>query len=149
MLHSRHLRGSGGFRVLFFLPYVIPFVAGVLIWRDMLNVDSGWVNGFLRVIGIGKPPDWLQDPTWIYSGLVIMGIWGDRGRDHRLPGRPQGHPDRALRRRPDRRRGRLGTRSATITIPMISPVIFYTLVLARRRGAPVLPRPARAQERDR
>ena len=49
MLHSRHLRGSGGFRVLFYLPYVIPFVAGVLIWRDMLNVDSGWVNGFLRV----------------------------------------------------------------------------------------------------
>ena len=36
-----------------------------------------------------------------------------------------------------------------ITIPMLSPVIFYTLVLGRRGGAPVLPRPARAQERDR
>src|SRR6187402_2060428 len=75
MLHSRHLRGSGGFRVLFYLPYVIPFVAGVLIWRDMLNVDSGWVNGFLGVIGIDKAPDWLQDPTWIYFGLAMMGIW--------------------------------------------------------------------------
>ena len=32
MLHSYHLRGSGIFRALFFLPYVVPFVAGVLIW---------------------------------------------------------------------------------------------------------------------
>ena len=45
MLHSRHLRGAGSFRVLFFLPYVVPFVAGVLIWRDMLNPDSGWIDG--------------------------------------------------------------------------------------------------------
>src|SRR6476661_5395060 len=62
MLHSRHLRGSGGFRVLFYLPYVIPFVAGVLIWGGMLNQDSGWINGFLEAIGIAHPPAWLEDP---------------------------------------------------------------------------------------
>ena len=44
MLHSYHLRGSGIFRVLFFLPYVVPFVAGVLIWGGMLNPDTGWLN---------------------------------------------------------------------------------------------------------
>src|SRR5437868_2565697 len=33
LLNSRHLRGSGLFRVLFFMPYVVPFVAGVLIWQ--------------------------------------------------------------------------------------------------------------------
>ena len=48
MLHSRHLRGAGAFRVLFFLPYVVPFVAGVLIWRGMLNPRPGWINGFLQ-----------------------------------------------------------------------------------------------------
>ena len=37
MLHSRHLRGAGAFRVLFFLPYVVPFIAGVLIWGAMLS----------------------------------------------------------------------------------------------------------------
>ena len=40
MLHSRHLRGAGAFRVLFFLPYVVPFVAGVLIWGGMLTSDT-------------------------------------------------------------------------------------------------------------
>ena len=51
MLNSRHLRGSGIFRVLFFLPYVVPFVAGVLIWGGMLGADTGWVNGFLEASG--------------------------------------------------------------------------------------------------
>ena len=41
-------------------------------------------------------------------GLVIMGLWGIGGRDDRLPRGPPGHPDRALRRRADRRRRRLG-----------------------------------------
>ena len=76
MLHSRHLRGAGGFRVLFFLPYVVPFVAGVLIWGGMLNQDSGWINGVPRGDRDRAPAGWLEDPTWIYPGLVIMGIWG-------------------------------------------------------------------------
>ncbi len=44
LLHSRHLVGSGAFRVLFFLPYVVPFVATVFIWQGMLNPETGWVN---------------------------------------------------------------------------------------------------------
>ena len=108
---------------------MVPFVAGVLIWRDMLNADSGWVNGFLRLIGIAKPPEWLQDPTWIYSGLAMMGIWAIGAGIDRLPGRPQGHPDRAVRRRSDRRSGAWDS-LRRITIPLLSPVIFYTLVLA-------------------
>ena len=128
MLHSRHLRGSGGFRVLFYLPYVIPFVAGVLIWRDMLNVDSGWVDGFLRFIGIQHPPDWLQDPTWIYVGLVLMSVWGIGAGIivylAGLKGVPTELYDAALI---DGAGAMASLRH--VTIPMISPVIFYTLVL--------------------
>ena len=40
-LNSRDLKGPGAFRVLFFLPYVIPFVSGVLIWQGMLNLETG------------------------------------------------------------------------------------------------------------
>ena len=114
MLHSRHLRGSGAFRVLFFLPYVVPFVAGVLIWRRHAQPrHAAGSTGSSRSIGIAHPPDWLRTRPGSTPGLVIMGVWGDRGRDHRLPGRPQGHPDRPLRGGPDRRRGRLGSRSGT------------------------------------
>ena len=77
MLHSRHLRGAGAFRVLFFLPYVVPFVAGVLIWGgDARARARAGSTAFLRAIGIAHPPAWLEDPAWIYPGLVIMGVWG-------------------------------------------------------------------------
>ena len=108
MLHSRHLRGSGVFRVLFFLPYVVPFVAGVLIWGGMLNGDTGWINGFLEAIGIAASAGLARGPDLDLPGPRDHGRVGDRGRHDRLPRRPQGHPDRPLRGGPDRRRGCLG-----------------------------------------
>ena len=148
MLQSRHLRGSGAFRVLFFLPYVVPFIAGVLIWGGMLSNESGWINDALRAVGIEHPPDWLQDPAWIYSGLVIMGIWGiGAGMIVYLAGL-KGIPTELYDAARIDGAGALA-QIRHITIPMISPVIFYTLILGVGRGAPVLPRPAGPQERDR
>jgi ABC-type sugar transport system permease subunit len=128
LLHSRHLRGPGVFRVLFFLPYVVPFIAGVLIWGGMLGADSGWIDGFLRLVGIAHPPDWLQDPTWIYSGLVIMGIWGiGAGMIIYLAGL-KGIPTELYDAARIDGAGAFAS-LRHITIPMMSPVIFYTLVL--------------------
>lgn len=127
-LHSRHLRGPGVFRVLFFLPYVVPFIAGVLIWGGMLGADSGWIDAVLRWLGVTHPPDWLQDPTWIYAGLVIMGVWGiGAGMIVYLAGL-KGIPSELY----DAARidgAGAWAQLRHITIPMMSPVIFYTLVL--------------------
>ena len=62
LLSSRHLKAAGIFRILFFMPYVVPFVAGVLIWQSMLNPDSGWIDLALKSLGVVDPPNWLQDP---------------------------------------------------------------------------------------
>ena len=129
LLHSRHLRFSGGFRVLFFLPYVVPFVAGVFIWQSMLNADTGWVNILLKAIGISKPPDWLEDPTWIYPGLVIMGLWGiGAGVIVYLAGLRGIPTDLYEAARIDGAGAWASLRY--ITVPMMTPVIFYTIVLA-------------------
>lgn len=128
LLHSRLLRGSGAFRVLFFMPYVVPFVAGVLIWGGMLEQQSGWVNGFLRLIGIADPPAWLDDTTWIYPGLAIMGVWGiGAGMIVYLAGL-KGIPTEYYDAAKIDGAGAWGT-LRHVTIPMISPVILYTLVL--------------------
>jgi ABC-type sugar transport system permease subunit len=128
MLHSRHLRGAGAFRVLFFLPYVVPFIAGVLIWGSMLSSSTGWINAALQAIGIAHPPAWLEDPAWVYQGLVIMGVWGIGAGVivylAGLKGIPTELYDAA---RIDGAGAWASTRH--ITIPMMSPVIFYTLVL--------------------
>jgi len=128
LLHSRHLRGSGAFRVLFFLPYVVPFVAGVFVWQGMLSADTGWVNGFLKFLGISHPPDWLQDPTWIYPGLVIMGLWGIGGGMIIYLAGLKGIPSDLYEAAKIDGAGAFAT-LRHITIPMMSPVIFFTVVL--------------------
>ena len=128
-LSSPRLRGAGAFRVFWFLPYVVPFVAGVLIWQSMLNADSGWLNKFLVGIGISNPPDWVNDPTWIYPGLVLIGIWGIGGGIivylAGLRGVPTELYDAA---RIDGAGWWASLRH--VTLPMLSPVVFYTLILA-------------------
>ena len=102
-LNSRFVLGSHVFRALFFLPYVVPFVAGVLIWNQILG-DDGWFNEGLQLLGWANPPSWLFDETWIYPALRDHGAVGHRRRDRDQPRGPPRNPDRAVRGRPDRRR---------------------------------------------
>jgi len=129
LLNSSRLRGSSVFRVLIFLPYVVPFVAGVFVWEAMLNADTGWINAGLRAVGLANPPNWLTDTGWIYPGLVLMGIWGIGGgviiNLAALKAIPTELYDAA---RVDGA-GWWG-QLRNVTIPLMSPVIFYTLVLS-------------------
>jgi ABC-type sugar transport system permease subunit len=128
LLSSRHLKAPGLFRVLFFLPYVVPFVAGVLIWQTMLNPADGWLDIFLRWIGVPNPPDWLRDTTWIYPGLVLMGLWGIGGGVIVYLAGLRGIPTELYDAARIDGAGYLG-QLRHITIPLLTPVIFYTLVL--------------------
>ena len=128
LINSRYIRGRSAFRILFFLPYVVPFVAGVLIWEGMLNAESGWVNGFLRMIGIAHPPNWLNDPGFVYPALVTIGIWGiGAGIIINLAGL-QGIPTELYDAANIDGAGWWKT-LRHITLPLMSPVIFYTLIL--------------------
>lgn len=128
LLNSRNVRGSSLFRVLFFMPYVVPFVAGVLIWGSMLNQESGWVNELLRLVGVEEPPNWLNDPTFIYPGLVLIGIWGiGAGIIINLAGL-RGIPTELYDAAYIDGAG-FWSSLRHVTLPMMSPVIFYTLTL--------------------
>ena len=129
LLHSRHLVGSGAFRVLFFLPYVVPFVATVFIWQGMLNPETGWVNYALEAVGISDPPGWLEDPGWVYPGLMLIGAWGiGAGIIVYLAGLKGIPSDLYEAARIDGAGPWQSLRH--ITIPMLTPVIFYTIVLS-------------------
>jgi len=65
------------FRVLFFVPVVVPMVANALMWRLMLD-DTGVVNSALSVIGIDGP-SWLGDPKLAMASLIAMSIWAGIG----------------------------------------------------------------------
>ncbi len=129
MLHTRHLYGAGAFRVLFFLPYVVPFVAGVFIWGGMLNPSTGWINLALQAVGVENPPAWLEDPTWVYPGLALIGVWGiGAGMIVYLAGLKGIPTDLYEAARIDGAGAFASLRH--ITIPMLTPVIFFTIVLS-------------------
>jgi len=128
LLNSRHLRGSSLFRVLFFVPYVVPFVAGILVWGSMLNPETGWINGALEAVGVSDPPNWLQDTGWVYPALVLIGLWGIGGgivvNQAGLKSIPTELYDAAVVDGAG-----WWAQLRNVTIPMMSPVIFYTLIL--------------------
>jgi ABC-type sugar transport system permease subunit len=128
LLNSPSLRGTSLFRVLFFMPYVVPFVASVLIWEAMLNPSGGWVAIFLSWFGIDSP-NFLQDPTWIYPGLVFIGIWGIGGAVIVYLAGLRGIPTELY----DAARidgAGAWAQLRHVTIPLLTPVIFYTLILS-------------------
>jgi len=127
LLNSPSLRASSLFRILFFVPYVVPFVASVLIWNQMLNPSGGWVAVVISWFGV-QPPNFLQDTTWIYPGLAFIGIWAIGGAVivylAGLRGIPTELYDAA---RIDGAGSWAQLRH--VTLPLLTPVIFYTLVL--------------------
>ncbi|HEU5325632.1 MAG TPA: sugar ABC transporter permease [Candidatus Limnocylindria bacterium] len=127
LLNAKSLRGSRFFRVLFFLPYVVPFVAGVFLWQSMLAND-GWVNDVLRFLGLAQPPNWLFDRDWIYPALVVIGIWGiGAGIIINLAGL-QGIPAELYDAAQIDGAG-WWAQLRNVTIPFMTPIIFYSLVL--------------------
>ncbi|MGD0019786.1 MAG: sugar ABC transporter permease [Candidatus Limnocylindrales bacterium] len=127
LLNSRRLIAPGLFRVLFFMPYTVPFVASVVIWEQMENQTSGWIDQALGFFGIAGP-NWLNDPALIYPALVLLGLWGVGGGMIVYLGGLSGIPGELYEAA--RIDGASWLRQLWhITIPMLSPVFLYTLVL--------------------
>jgi len=136
LMNSKYLKAPMFFRSLFYMPYIVPFVAAVFLWGGMLNSQTGWINRFLvDVIGMSRDsvPLWANSGAeewgWIYSTYVIMGIWGIGNAMLIMLAGLQGVPTELY----DAAKvdGANGWQTFwKVTFPMISPVIFYNLTLS-------------------
>jgi ABC-type sugar transport system permease subunit len=127
LLNSIHLSARSAFRVLLFMPYVVPLVAGALIWNSMLGLD-GWVNKFLAIFGIDVGSAWISDPDLVYPGLVIIGIWGIGGAVIINLAGLRGIPTELYDAAKIDGAGAWG-QMRYVTIPLMTPVIFFSLIL--------------------
>ena len=127
VLNSKALVAPGLFRVLWFLPYVIPFVAGIIGWLGVIG-QNGPLNTLIELFGVQDAPLWTNDPGLIYPALVLMGIWGIGSAIvvylSGLGGVPTELYEAAM---VDGAGWWASLRH--ITLPMITPVIFYNLIL--------------------
>lgn len=129
LLHSKYLKGKRVWTTLFYLPYMVPAVSGIYIWQAFLNNDTGWLNRILRVVGIANTPNWTFDKSWILIAFLLIGVWGVGNAMLTILATMQGVPTELYEAASvDGANG--ATKFARITLPMISPVIFYNLVLS-------------------
>ena len=128
LLTSKSLRGKPLFRTLFFMPTIVPFVSSVFIWNGFLNTQTGWLNRFLAWVGI-TGPDWLNSTFWIYPALALIGLWGVGNAMLLFIASIQGIP-KELYEAADVDGANGWHKFLHISVPMITPIIFYNLVLA-------------------
>lgn len=129
LLNSKHLWGKAVWRPLFYLPYMVPAVSGIFIWQSFLNGQTGWLNRVLRLVGVQDPPNWIQDANVILFAFVLVGLWGVGNAMLTMLATMQGVPTE-LYEAADVDGARAWNKFLNITLPMISPVIFYNLVLS-------------------
>jgi multiple sugar transport system permease protein len=129
LVNSKHLIAPNIFRTLFYLPTVIPVVAGTIIFNGVLNAQSGWLNLTLRALGVENPPRWFTDPIWAGFALNLLAIWALGNAMVILLAGLQSVPTELYEAATVDGAGAV-TRFFYITVPMISPVIFYNVTIS-------------------
>jgi multiple sugar transport system permease protein len=127
LLMNQRIPGLSFFRTIYYLPSVVTGVAVSLLWIWIYNADHGLLNYFLGLIGI-QGPQWLQNPRLVIPSLIGVSLWQAGGNMIIYLAGLQGIPTQLYEaaRIDGARRGQVLFR---ITLPMLTPVIFYNLVV--------------------
>ncbi len=127
LLTSKRLWARDLFRVLFYLPSMVPLVAAVIIWRFYLNSESGWLAGMIGWIGLDSP-NFLGDADWVLPSLVLISTWGIGNAIIIFIAALDGVPRELYEAATIDGAGRWRL-FRDVTWPMISPITFYNIII--------------------
>ncbi len=139
LLMNQRVQFVGFWRTIYYLPNLVPIVAGTMLWLWLLNPDYGLVNGLLARVGIDGPL-WLQSTKWALPSLILMSLWGVGGPTLIYLAGLQGIPT-DLYEAVALDGGGAWAKFVTVTIPQMSPVIFFNLILGIIAGFQVFAQP--------
>jgi len=127
LILNTKIRGISFWRTAYYLPSVLSGVAVAVLWKLVFHPTNGILNQMLGFIGI-EGPRWLFDKDWALSALVIMSLWGVGGSMIIYLSSLQGIPTSLYEAATiDGANG--WSKLWHITIPMITPVIFFNLIM--------------------
>ena len=131
LLLNTGVRGMTIYRTIFFLPSLTPLVALGILWLWMLNGEYGVVNHaldfVLRPLGL-RPPTWLQSTTWAKPAIILMSLWGVGHAVVIYLAALQDVPQQ-LYEAADLDGARAWSKIRHITLPLLSPAIFFNVVM--------------------
>src|SRR3954451_17017712 len=139
LLLNLNIPGRAIWRTAFYFPAIVPSVAIGILWVMLLNTQGGLVNVAIEALGFDAIP-WLTSPTWALPALILLSVWGigpaiviflaglqDVPRDLYDAAQLDGAgPLRLVR---------------DVTIPMLSPVILFNLIIGMIAALQVFAQP--------
>jgi multiple sugar transport system permease protein len=128
LLLNRRVRGIGVYRTLYYLPTMLPIIVSAFIFLLVLDPQEGIVNNVLSVFGI-QGPGWLNSPYWSKPALIILGLWGVGNSMVIYLAGLQDVP-KNLMEAAATDGANWWQRLVNVTLPALSPVIFFNVVLA-------------------
>ena len=124
------------YRTIYYLPAVVSGVAVAYMWIWVFTPEAGIVNYALSLIGI-TGPNWLFSTTWTLPAFVAMSLWAVGGGMVLYLAGLQGVPTQLYEAASLDGAGRWAT-FWSVTLPMISPVIFFNFDHRNHRFVPGL-----------
>ena len=127
MLLNAKVRGMSWYRTIFYLPSLLPMVATAVLFLWIFNADNGLVNNLLRVAG-ARGPAWLSDPAWSKITIILLSLWGVGNTMIIYLAGLQEVPQ-SLYEAAEIDGAKAWHKTTTVTLPMISPVILFNMVM--------------------
>ena len=145
LLLNQKVRGMSWFRTIFYIPAILPGVATAMVWKWIFNPENGILNIFLsskiwpwlhignglsiqQIALVNTPPPWLADPKWALPAFILMSLWGIGGGMIIYLAGLQGIPTQ-LYEAAEIDGANPVQKFWKITLPMVSPTIFFNLVM--------------------
>ncbi len=133
MLLNQRVKLLGFWRVLYYMPAILPAVASALLWRWIFSPESGLLNNVLsplyRLLGIPNPR-WFTDPNLALPAFIILSLWGAFGANSVvLLAGLKGIPKELYEAAEIDGAGEWA-KFRNVTVPMLSPALFYNLVIS-------------------
>jgi multiple sugar transport system permease protein len=127
LMLNANIGGQAVYRAVIFLPSLVPATAAAMIWLWMFNGKFGLFNHLLSLVGLDGP-NWLGD-KWAMPSLAFMSVWGVGNTVVIYLAGLQDVPRELLEAAEIDGASRFG-RLIHVTLPVLSPVIFFNLVMA-------------------
>lgn len=127
LLLNQQVRGMSVYRTIFYLPAVVSGVAVAYMWVWVFNPEAGIANQLLGYIGIDGP-NWFFNLRWVLPTFILMSLWNIGGSMVLYLAGLQGVPTSLYEAAALDGAG-WWRKFINITIPMISPVIFFNFII--------------------
>ncbi len=133
LLVNSKIKGIAVFRAMYFLPVITSWVVVALLWKWLLNPNDGLINWFIGLFGI-EGPGWWTSRTWAMPSVILASAWKDLGFVMIILLAGLQSIDESLYEAAKIDGAGAWQRLRKITIPMLTPSLFFVTVISLING---------------